>query len=80
MWAFTVIFKFAICCTLSKYKAFGWGIWKIIRSHIKYSLKSFPGRGGGYFRNFWVGCAAGTLEPSTYTRASAAKFCYPILE
>ena len=26
------------------------------------------------------GCAAGTLEPLTYTRASSAKFCYPILE
>ena len=23
------------------------------------------------------GCAAGTLEPLTYTRASSAKFCYP---
>ena len=26
------------------------------------------------------GCAAGTLEPLTYTRANSAKFCYPILE
>ena len=26
------------------------------------------------------GCAAATLEPLTYTRASSAKFCYPILE
>ena len=26
------------------------------------------------------GCAAGTLGPLTYTRASSAKFCYPILE
>ena len=26
------------------------------------------------------GSAAGTLEPLTYTRASSAKFCYPILE
>ena len=25
------------------------------------------------------GCAAGTLESLTYTRASSAKFCYPIL-
>ena len=25
-------------------------------------------------------CAAGTLEPLTYTRASLAEFCYPILE
>ena len=26
------------------------------------------------------GCAAGTLEPLTYTRASSAIFGYPILE
>ena len=26
------------------------------------------------------GCAAGTLEPLTYTRASSAGFHYPILE
>ena len=26
------------------------------------------------------GSAAGTLEPLTYTRASLAEFCYPILE
>ena len=25
-------------------------------------------------------CAAGTLEPLTYNRASSAKFCYPRLE
>ena len=28
---------------------------------------------------FW-GCAAGTLEPLAYTRASSAEFCYPILD
>ena len=26
------------------------------------------------------GCAAGTLEHLTYTRANSAKFCHPILE
>ena len=26
------------------------------------------------------GCAAGSLEPLTFTRASSAEFCYPILE
>ena len=26
------------------------------------------------------GCAAGTLEPLTYTRPSSAEFCYPIPE
>ena len=39
-----------------------------------------PVGGGRYCRNFWGGCAAGTPEPLTYTRASSAKFCYPILE
>ena len=49
--------------------------------------------GGAYFRNFTVsfpgggtlgisgwGCAAGSLEPLTFTRTSSAEFCYPILE
>ena len=26
------------------------------------------------------GCAAGSLEPLTFTRVSSAEFCYPILE
>ena len=26
------------------------------------------------------GCAAGTLKPLTYARASSAEFCYPIPE
>ena len=37
------------------------------------------GRGGTLGISGW-GCAAGTLEPLTYTRASSAEFCYPILE
>ena len=37
-----------------------------------------PGRGGTLGISDW-GCAAGTLEPSTYTRANSAEFCYPIL-
>ena len=43
-------------------------------------VESPVGGGGRYCRNFWGGCAAGTPEPLTYTRASSAKFCYPILE
>ena len=39
--------------------------------------------GGGVLKEFlgagW-GCAVGTLEPLTYTRASSAEFCYSILE
>ena len=38
-----------------------------------------PGWGGTSEISGW-GCAAGTLEPLTYTRASSAEFCYPILE
>ena len=36
-------------------------------------------RGGTLGITGW-GCAAGTLEPLTYTRTSSAEFCYPILE
>ena len=46
----------------------------------KYICLRRIGARGGYFRNFWVGCAAGTVEPLTYTRDSSAEFCYPILE
>ena len=38
----------------------------------------FPG-GGTLGISGW-GCAAGSLEPLTFTRASSAEFCYPILE
>ena len=37
-----------------------------------------PGGGGTLGISGW-GCAAGPLEPLTYTRASSAEFCYPIL-
>ena len=36
--------------------------------------------GGGTLGISGQGCAAGTLEPLAYTRASSAEFCYPILE
>ena len=39
---------------------------------------SFPG-GGTLGISGW-GCAAATLEPLAYTRASSAEFCYPTLE
>ena len=38
-----------------------------------------PGGGGTLGISGW-GCAAGTLESLTYTRASSAEFYYPILE
>ena len=38
-----------------------------------------PGGGGTLGISGW-GCAAGTLEPLTYARASSAEFCYPVLE
>ena len=38
------------------------------------------GGGGGTFGISGWGCATGTLEPLTCTRASSAEFCYPILE
>ena len=39
-----------------------------------------PGGGGGTLGISGWGCAAGTLKPLTYTRASSAEFCYPLLE
>ena len=33
--------------------------------------------GGGTLGISGWGCAAGTLEPLAYTRASSAEFCYP---
>ena len=41
--------------------------------------RRFPGGGGTLGITGW-GCAARTLEPLTYARATSAKFCYPILE
>ena len=38
------------------------------------------GGGGGTLGISGWGCAAGSLEPLTFTRASSAEFCYPILE
>ena len=38
------------------------------------------GPGGGTVGISGWGCAAGSLEPLTLTRASSAEFCYPILE
>ena len=54
---------------------------KLLENHTLHSgtyLYSPPG-GGTLGISGW-GCATGTLEPLTYTRASSAKFCYPILE
>ena len=35
---------------------------------------------GGTLEISGWGCAVGTLKPLTYTKASSAEFCYPILE
>ena len=48
------------------------------KSHINVPLMLDPG-GGTLGISGW-GCAAGTLGPLTYTRASSAEFCYPVLE
>ena len=51
----------------------------VFRSSTKAFWDQSPGA-GGYFRNFGWGCAAGTLEPPSYTKASSAEFFYPKLE
>ena len=50
-----------------------------VRTIIAGPLHLAPGGGGTLGISGW-GCAAGTLEPLTYTRASSAEYCYPILE
>ena len=47
--------------------------------NCKVRLIQSPGGEGTLGISGW-GCAAGTLEPLTYTRATSAEFCYPILE
>ena len=53
-------------------------VWWQMMSKTNFGPTFFPG-GGTLGISGW-GCAAGTLEPLTYTRASSAEFCYPILE
>ena len=51
--------------------------------NVGQSLPPGGGRGGGGGGTLGIsgwGCAAGTLEPLAYTRASSAEFCYPTLE
>ena len=47
---------------------------------IRYKLGQGLNPEGGTLGISGWGCAAGTMEPLTYTRASSAEFCYPILE
>ena len=47
---------------------------------VRESFNNRQGGGGGTLGISGWGCAAGTLEPLIYTRASSAKFWYPILE
>ena len=55
---------------------------KLLSAGIERSKEgdAIPGGGGGVTLGIsgWGG-AAGTLETLTYTRASSAEFCYPIL-
>ena len=48
--------------------------------NVSYEPMAWGGGGGGTLRISGWGCAAGSLEPLTYTTASSAEFCYPILE
>ena len=53
---------------------------KIRISLIMIILLYLKKSGGGTLGISGWGCAAGTLEPLTYTRATSAEFCYPIPE
>ena len=43
-------------------------------------LERLRPRGQATLGLFGWGCAAGTMEPLAYTRASSSKFCYPLLD
>ena len=51
----------------------------LVSNNLAINIRWNEARGGTLGISGW-GCAAGTLEPLTYTRASSAEFCYPILE
>ena len=50
------------------------------RSFVLHLESVFNPGAGGTLGISWWGCAAGSLEPLTFTKASSAEFCYPILE
>ena len=52
----------------------------LLRFYIFRMLYSGGGGGGVTLGILGRGCAAGTMEPLAYTRASSAEFCYPILD
>ena len=55
-----------------------------VGSHLEPRIWAQYGRtgggGGGTLGIFGGGCAAGTLEPLAYTRATSAEFFYPLLD
>ena len=52
----------------------------LMMASICFTLSSNQNPEGGTLGISGWECAAGTLEPLTYTRASSAEFCYPTLE
>ena len=59
--------------------SFGKGSFRRANSlSLPFQTPATPGRGTLGISGW--GCAAGSLEPLTFTRASSAEFCYPILE
>ena len=56
-----------------------------VGSHLEPRIRAQYGRpgGGGGGKTLGIfgrGCAAGTLEPLAYTRATSAEFFYPLLD
>ena len=58
----------------------GIAYWMWREQRVQGWFKPPVGGGGGTLGISGWGCAAGSLEPLTFTRASSAEFCYPILE
>ena len=68
---------------LPKLLPWRWLSWlptKLITIHRSGNFLLTHPRGGGTLGISGWGCAAGTLEALTYTRASSAEFCYPMLD
>ena len=61
-------------------REFDWEILVLMLEGRLWEVVANPGGGGVTLGISVWRCAAGTLEPLTYNRASSAEFCYPILE
>ena len=76
-----VIFRCYFCFKKKSYKIRKRKNTTLVDRTVEHTSPQFYPRGGrGTLGISGWGCATGTLKPLTYTIASSAGFCYPILE